>query len=547
MDNSDLNQIHKYLDLGYYVIPIAPNKKTPIQKQWQKRPRMTVSQVNQAWEQKPLLNVGLICGSKSGILVVDVDTKNGKDGLATLAELEKTNGPILTPRVQTPSAGLHLYLQMPDTPIKNKVEVLPGIDVRSNNGYVLAPPSKINGKSYKWLHTGILAPCPDWLLALFTKKAALVTPSPTVGVTVKKGQRNNAIFKFSCGLKKQGIPIEQAKIMVLEQAAKYIPPLDKDETLKTLDSAYSYQNKTSQLLNGIDANELWHTELPEANWLIQNLLPTGLTILAGKPKSGKSWLVYDLALKMATGDILFGKLDVDQGNAILLALEDTKRRLKDRMKTLLIDEPPPPGSLKLHCECSKNGVKELEASIIAMDGVRLVVIDTLARFRSKAKSNSDLYGKDYEDIAQLKALADKYSIAIVVLHHLRKSKADDPFEMINGTGGLTGAADTMMVLEKAHGSTHASLHVRGRDVEEQTLGLAFDNGHWTIDGYYRVPPTKNEAEILHVIGDSKMTSKEVSEATGKKESAAAKALQRMYDKELLERKDGKYCRWEIEL
>ena len=104
---------------------------------------------------------------------------------------------------------------------------------------------------------------------------------------------------------------------------------------------------------------------------------------------------------------------------------------------------------------------------------KLVVIDTLQRVRSTG-GDSNLYANDYQDVGLLKQLADKHHIAILLIHHLRKLHDDDPMNMISGSTGLSGAADSAFVLQKnARSANAASLHCSGRDIPDRTLKLEF--------------------------------------------------------------------------
>ena len=110
------------------------------------------------------------------------------------------------------------------------------------------------------------------------------------------------------------------------------------------------------------------------------------------------------------------------------------------------------------------------------------MIDTLQRVRS-AGSDSNLYANDYQDIGLLKQLADRHHIAILLIHHLRKLHDDDPMNMISGSTGLSGAADSAFVLQKnARSANAASLHCTGRDIPDRTLKLELgeDDHIWKL-------------------------------------------------------------------
>ena len=122
----------------------------------------------------------------------------------------------------------------------------------------------------------------------------------------------------------------------------------------------------------------------------------------------------------------------------------------------------------------KHGLEQqIEQFLAEHPNTKLVVIDTLQRVRS-AGSDSNLYANDYQDIGLLKKLADKRHIAILLIHHLRKLHDDDPMNMISGSTGLSGAADSTFVLQKnSRLANVASLHCTGRDIPDRTLKLEF--------------------------------------------------------------------------
>ena len=115
--------------------------------------------------------------------------------------------------------------------------------------------------------------------------------------------------------------------------------------------------------------------------------------------------------------------------------------------------------------------QQIEQFLAEHPTTKLVVIDTLQRVRS-AGGDSNLYANDYQDVGLLKQLADQHHIAILLIHHLRKLHDDDPMNMISGSTGLSGAADSAFVLQKnARSANAASLHCTGRDIPDRTLKL----------------------------------------------------------------------------
>ena len=100
---------------------------------------------------------------------------------------------------------------------------------------------------------------------------------------------------------------------------------------------------------------------------------------------------------------------------------------------------------------------------------------------TRPNSAANPYAIDYQDLSSLKALADRYRVAILAIHHIRKMQDDDPFNRISGTTGISGVADTNLVLLKqGRSSVEATLHCVGRDVEYRELHLKFQNCRWLL-------------------------------------------------------------------
>ena len=225
-------------------------------------------------------------------------------------------------------------------------------------------------------------------------------------------------------------------------------------------------------LETMTAEQLQSAPYAPVPFLVDELLPEGLHILAGAPKIGKSWLALWLCLCASQGQALWN-FATTQGEALYLSLEDSFQRIQTRLFDLTEDAPP-----TLHfaimADTLKHGLEQqIEQFLTEHPTTKLVVIDTLQRVRS-AGSDSNLYANDYQDVGLLKQLADRHHIAILLIHHLRKLHDDDPMNMISGSTGLSGAADSAFVLQKnARSANAASLHCTGRDIPDRTLKLEF--------------------------------------------------------------------------
>lgn len=235
--------------------------------------------------------------------------------------------------------------------------------------------------------------------------------------------------------------------------------------------------------SAVDAETLLGMKFAPVKWVIPGFVTEGLTILGGRPKLGKSWLSLGFGVGVATGGNCLGSPCV-RGDALYLALEDNQRRLQDRLRTVLPKMGRPEMSrLSLQTEAPKVGaglVEMLDAWRKSVADPRLIIIDTLAIVRPPKKGNQDSYAADYEALSPLQRFASEHRLAVVVVTHVRKMEAADPLEMISGTNGLTGAADSIMVLDR--GTDGCKLYGRGRDIEEIEKALKFDAGVWTALG-----------------------------------------------------------------
>jgi hypothetical protein len=180
-----------------------------------------------------------------------------------------------------------------------------------------------------------------------------------------------------------------------------------------------------------------------------------------------------------------------------------------------------PSNLIFATKCprlDKGGIRAIRKLLKAHPYIRLIIIDTLAMVRPAERPGS-IYAQDYAAIALLKALADEFDIAILVIHHIRKQTADDPMERISGSTGLSGAVDGWLIMDRERGDHDVVLHVTGRDIEiDDALALKWDkeSARFAVLGSAeRFANTKIRAAILKVFEQSEkveLTIKEVREA-----------------------------------
>ena len=219
-------------------------------------------------------------------------------------------------------------------------------------------------------------------------------------------------------------------------------------------------------LKTVNCEQLMTTPLKPIEFCVDGIISTGLFILAGAPKVGKSWLALDMALSIAKGEKLLGR-ETKRGTTLYLCLEDSYTRIQNRLFELT-SEP----NENLHFAImagTLGGVleKQIETFKSQHSDLKIIIIDTLQKIRS---GDDTSYASDYKELSVLKNLADKLQIAILLVHHTRKCRDNDPFNMISGTTGINGCVDgSMVMIEKQRGSGEAVLYCVGRDIDRKSV------------------------------------------------------------------------------
>ena len=184
----------------------------------------------------------------------------------------------------------------------------------------------------------------------------------------------------------------------------------------------------------VDAETLLATPMSKTMFIVDGLIPQGVNVLSGAAKIGKSWLMLWLGLQVSQGLPVWG-IPTMHCDVLYLCLEDTQRRIKDRLFDLTND-PPKSFHLSVTCGLIGNGLEEEIINFLEdFPKTKLVIIDTLQKVRDSRGSigKTGMYGNDYDDISSIKRIADEHDISIILVHHLRKLKdGDDPFNEVSG-------------------------------------------------------------------------------------------------------------------
>lgn len=253
------------------------------------------------------------------------------------------------------------------------------------------------------------------------------------------------------------------------------------------------RKKYATAKDSFDALELQVENIEPPEWIVHNVLPTGLAILCAPSKIGKSWMMLQLGLAVAAGGE-FLDFKTNKCGVLYYALEDSKARLKDRMNKILHGRQAPTGlRFVTSADTVDNGLLDkIKEELKTFPGIKLVIIDTLQKVRGKVVKNESMYSGDYREMANLKAFADQNKICLLFVHHLRKLMDEsDVFNMISGSTALMGAADSIFIIaKKKRNDDSATLSMTGRDIQQSDLVVAFNK----YDYIWEVQGTAEEVE-----------------------------------------------------
>lgn len=432
-----------YVKRGLSVIPIQAHEKRPLIAWEEYQDRIaTEEEIKTWWAKWPEANIGIVTGANSGLVVIDLDSEEAKN---KLKEMLPGYDLMAVPRSRT-GKGWQLFFKHPGITIPNRAGVLPGLDVRGDGGYVVAPPSiHPNGKVYKWQVplAGELPKLPVDLFKLISSptgngsengfRERFNTAQALAGVP--EGQRDETLFRLACKLRSADVPQDMAETLILEAAGNCQPPFPERIALEKVERAYrKFEPKRGEEKATKPKRErtpitvrISDVQREEVSWLWNHRIPRGkLTIIEGDPGEGKSFLSQAIATATTRGCGLPGEEQQREPENVLImsaedGLADTIRpRLEDmgadisRVVALrgLTDEEGQERCLTLA------DLDVIEKAIIEHRPA-LVIVDPIIAYMAGKDTHkaNEVRGL----LAPLAALAEKYKCAILAIRHLNKS------------------------------------------------------------------------------------------------------------------------------
>jgi len=468
-----LEHAKQYIEMGYSVIPLRPGGKEPLIK-WQEftERKATESEILK-WFASGDNNLGLVSGRISGFVVVDVD---GPDGLESAAELG-----LNSTTVSLTGKGKQFFYAVPASPVRNAVRVMPGIDIRSEGGYVCAPPSRHeNGKTYAW----ILGPSPD-LPAFPESVVAAIAKTEVSGKVLRhgpgwvsaaldgltEGNRNDTFAQVVGKLHRSGLDKTTIWTLLLPYARSSGFP--DAELNSVIQSITGYPTQVSPECTAASAEQFLSDSAP-VSWLCNPICARGsIGFTAGLPESYKTWLLMDLAIECSRGGGLWlGLFPVIGGRTLFIDQErskvETQRRLKGMLTAKGIDSSALRESLfirsgtttRIDLDDSYRAFKR-ELSQIRPD---LLLIDSFATFHTSEENDRMAIQKVIERIKEIRT---EFNCAIIFIDHENKSAFSDgkdgitpnAFRMV-GSVGKIAAAEFVLTVRRYDPTTCMCYHTK---------------------------------------------------------------------------------------
>ena len=237
--------------------------------------------------------------------------------------------------------------------------------------------------------------------------------------------------------------------------------------------------KNLQKLKAISAIELQNKKFEEKFYAVQNMIPEGETVLAAPPKTGKSWLMLDMCIKVAKGE-KFLNFETAKCGTLYLALEDGDSFEQERLNKVLDGAAAPDNFHFVFTDVmpmQSGFLLQLDELLKDLPDVRVVVIDTLNFIKYRPGKSANAYEVDYQTGNELKLFGEKRHLAIVCVTHTTKMlHPEDNMADVSGTNGVTGAADSVVVLSKENRmSKDAKVFITGRKVRQSMHDIKFND------------------------------------------------------------------------
>ena len=475
----------EYAAHGWRVFPCKALGKAPLTSMGFREASVSEAIIKAWWTKWPDANVGLPV--PEGMVVVDVDSGEGLEILRSQDLSLPSTVSSFTPR------GRHFYYSMPEgVAASPRVGLLPSIDIRAAGSYVIAPPSVgSDGVVYEWDNdlTCDISEAPEWLVEMLRHepmKKERVNPDEVLS-GIRKGARDVQIFRYCCRLRSQGLGRKEAEVLACAAASACDPPMDKEIALRKVEQAWRYPGKEPEetTVKVWSFSELESAKLEKPDWIVEGLLPEGLSMLVSAPKAGKSNLIRRLILESSVGLPFLGMYPTFGHGAIHCDLEDAPYSSRSALQKINLGRELPSNCYTAYTwpRLDAGCLDHMARFIDDKPEIRLVIFDVLAMIRGSGENESGgVYVQEYRVMGELSRFASDNGICVLIAHHDSKNKARDIIGRAGGTRAMSGSVQTMLVLERNEDSTDGELYAVGKHIRRAHVPLRFDDStlRWEV-------------------------------------------------------------------
>ena len=480
----------KYLEHGFSIIPIANNQKAPPKgfgwKPYQSR-LATPSEVDAWFARWPNMNLGLVTGTISGVVVVDFDHGTTPEGFP----------PTVTAR--TAHGGWHLFYKQPKYEVKTMAGYKEHIDIRGEGGMVVVAPSQLSkSERYTWeidLFENDCEPFPN-LSGVERGKTTQSTAGIEGGDLIPVGQRNNAAAVFAGRLLSRMNPVDMDEAWSRMQHwndTSLAEPLAASELRTVFDSiAKSELAKRANVkgseesgplnLTPITLADLYAMPDVEIKMFVQDLIPFGsIVAFTGDSSSFKTFLLQSLAGHALTGTPWLGHFETAKGKVLIVDEENPLPFTRERFglmgtpasnELVLLVQSGFMLDAKGHLETLKSYVDVMQPS--------LIIFDSLVDIHQKEENSSEMNSL-FKSIRAELLTPDR---VIIVIHHHRKVQVGQSRKAssnIRGSTAIRGAVDVHIAADRVGTGqevilTHDKMR-GGKEVEPFRVKLQLQEDH----------------------------------------------------------------------
>lgn len=500
------------------VIPLRPGDKRPASSfSWKEfQDRRPEDEELEQWFGAGRRNIAVVTGAISGIVVIDIDGPAGEVSLAEFAVPE-------TVEVKTPN-GRHLYFKHPGRPVRNGVRLMPGIDVRADGGYVVAPPSRIGEDGYEFVHAfkdTALANLPGWFWDMVPQEPSVSSNGEVADAgSFIEGMRNDRLASEAGSLRRRGWSVEDIADSLLGFNERHcVPPLPEREVRAIAKSMGRYEPEAAFVETPTSWFEDWddfqkeidyHNEqstwmntvdMRPVEWLWPDFIPRGMvTILTGEEGLGKSQLALRIAADFSAGRTQapwskFNPKDDAPGGLVKIYSAE------DPLHQVLVPRMQANGANMSHIATEginvqtflPDGIKDIARGIHELAFGMVIIDPVISYIGAQSDSNS---AQDVRAIMRMLAdLAEQSDTVIIGVMHPKKGEESQLLhKMIGGSSAFGQAARS--VLGVARHPEEKNWRVVGRlkgNLSRKPTPMAFEiKSHVVESNDARIPTSRVE-------------------------------------------------------